>query len=110
MREQRPGRAAALGDGRSYHGRKTMTHVFRISKGPVVGDILASVESCEAFARDHGPGRYHVDEHSLNPFPGRKVSARSWGTVIHQSNGRIALKPYFYGDHYAVKLPIISNV
>jgi hypothetical protein len=87
-----------------------MTHVYRISKGPNVGDILDSIESLEAFARDHGPGRYHVDEHSLNPFPGRKVSARAWGTIIHQPNGRIALKPYFYGDHYAVVIPDISKL
>jgi hypothetical protein len=55
-----------------------MTCCFRISKGPVVGDILDSIEAVETFARDHGPGRYDVDEHSLDPFPGTKVSARAW--------------------------------
>ena len=39
---------------------------------PDVGDILDSIESLEAFARDHGPGRYDVDEHSLDPFPGQR--------------------------------------
>jgi hypothetical protein len=49
-----------------------MTDVYRISKGPDVGNILDSIESLEAFARDHGPGRYDVDQHSLDPFPGIK--------------------------------------
>jgi hypothetical protein len=30
-------------------------------------------------ARDHGPIRYDVDEHSVDQFPGTKVSGRSWG-------------------------------
>jgi hypothetical protein len=34
-----------------------MNHIYRVSKGPEVGDILDSIESLEAFARDHGPGR-----------------------------------------------------
>ena len=87
-----------------------MPHIHRISKGPNVGDILDSIESLEAFARNHGPGRYDVDEHSLDPFPGTTVSARAWGTVIHQPNGRIVVKPYFFGDHYAVELPETSIV
>ncbi len=70
-----------------------MTHVYRISKGPDVGDILDSIESLEAFARNHGPGRYDVDEHSLDPFPGTKVSARSWGKVIHHKDGQVVLDP-----------------
>jgi hypothetical protein len=43
---------------------ETMTRVYRISEGPDVGDILDSVEALQASARDHGPGRYDVDEHS----------------------------------------------
>jgi hypothetical protein len=61
-----------------------MTHVFRISKGPDVGDLLDSVESLEAFPRDHGSGRSDVDEHSLDPFPGTKVSASERGKAIHR--------------------------
>ena len=87
-----------------------MTHIYRISKGPGIGDILDSIESLETLAPDHGPGRYHVDEHSLDPFPGTRVSARAWGTVIHQPDGRIAVKPYFFGDHYAIVLPATSNL
>jgi hypothetical protein len=49
-------------------------------------------------------------EQSLTPATGTKVSARVWGTVIHQPDGRVASKPYFYGDHYAVNLPNISKV
>jgi hypothetical protein len=64
-----------------------MTRCFRISKGPDVGDILDSVEALRVFARDHGPGRYDVDEHSLDTFPGSSVSARAWGKVIHYQDG-----------------------
>jgi hypothetical protein len=83
---------------------KTMARRLRIARGPDVGDILDSIESLEAFARNHGPGRYDVDEHSLDPFPGSKVSARAWGTVIHQPDGRIAVKPYFFGDNFAAHI------
>jgi hypothetical protein len=71
-----------------------MTHVYRISKVHDVGALINSIEAVESFARQHGRGRYHLDEHSLEPFPGTKVSAREWGTVVHQPDGRVALKPY----------------
>jgi hypothetical protein len=48
-----------------------------------IGDVVDSVEALPAFARDRGLGRYDVDEHSLDPFPGSNVSARAWGKVIH---------------------------
>jgi hypothetical protein len=70
-----------------------MTHIYRISKGPNVGDIIDSVESLEAFARDHGPGRYDVDEHAIDPFPGTKVSARAWIKVIYHPGGQVVLDP-----------------
>ena len=70
-----------------------MTRGFRISKCPDVGDILDSVEALTAVARDHGPGRYDVDERSLDPFPGTKVSARAWGQVIHHKDGQVVLDP-----------------
>jgi hypothetical protein len=38
-----------------------MSRIYRISKGPDVHDILDSIESLEAFARNHGPGRYDVE-------------------------------------------------
>jgi hypothetical protein len=44
---------------------KTMASRLRIATGPNVGEILDSIESLEAFARDRGPGRYNVDKHSL---------------------------------------------
>jgi hypothetical protein len=52
-----------------------MTTVYRITESPQVGDVVDSTEALEAFARAHGPGRYHVDEHSLEPFEGTKVVA-----------------------------------
>jgi hypothetical protein len=41
------------------------------------------------------PGRIgiRVDEHSLDPFPGTKVSARAWGNVIHHKDGEVVLDP-----------------
>jgi hypothetical protein len=40
-----------------------------------MGAFVDSVESLEAFARDHGPGRYDVDEHSLDVFPSSNRAA-----------------------------------
>ena len=71
-----------------------MTHVYRISNGSDVGELVDSVEGLERFERAHGPGRYDVDEHSLDPFPGSNTTARGWGKVIHQPDGRVALKPF----------------
>jgi hypothetical protein len=47
------------------------------------------------FAREHGPGRYDVDEHSLDPFPGSNVTAGAWGKVMHDKDGQV--------DHLAGK-------
>jgi len=27
------------------------------------------------------------------------------GVIVHQPDGRIAVKPFFFGDHYALVLP-----
>ena len=70
-----------------------MAILFRITKGPDGGDILDSIKALEAFARENGPGRYDVDEHSLDPFPGSKVSSRAWGKVIHHPDGQVVLDP-----------------
>jgi hypothetical protein len=67
-----------------------MTHVYRISKGPDVGDILDSIESLELFARDHGPGRYHVDEIIADPLPSGN-SYRRWGVVIAKQDGTVSV-------------------
>jgi hypothetical protein len=77
--------------------------VYRITKSTGVGEIVDSVESLVTFARDHGPGRYDVDERSLDPFEGSNAKARAWGTVIHQPDGRVALNPFFFGDHVPVE-------
>jgi hypothetical protein len=74
---------------------------------PDVGAIVDSEERLELFARQHGQGRYQVDEHRSDPFPKSNCSARAWGTVIHQPDGRIALKPFFYGDHVACIVPTL---
>jgi hypothetical protein len=41
-----------------------------------------SIEALEAFARDHSPGCFDVDEQSLEAFDGSNAKARAWGTVI----------------------------
>jgi hypothetical protein len=66
---------------------------FGVFQGSEVGDIVYSVESLEWFAREHGPDRYDVDEHSLDPFPGTKVTARAWGNVIHHQDGQVVMDP-----------------
>jgi hypothetical protein len=80
-----------------------MTHIYRITRSSDVGALVDSVEALEAFARELGPGCYTVDEHSLDSFEGSNAKARGWGTIIHQPDGRIALKPFFFGYHYAVQ-------
>ena len=72
---------------------ETVTHIYRTTKSPEVGDIVDSVEALESFAREHGPGRYDVDEHALHPFPGTKVTARAWGRVIHYQDGYVVKDP-----------------
>jgi hypothetical protein len=70
-----------------------MTNIHRSSKGPSIGGMLYWIESLERFGRHHGQGRYHVDEHSLDPFPGTEVSASAWGKVIHHKDGQVVLDP-----------------
>jgi hypothetical protein len=70
-----------------------MNHRYRISKDRDVGDIADSGSALQAFARDHGPGRYDGDEHALSPFPETKVSARAWGKVSHHQDGQVVLDP-----------------
>jgi hypothetical protein len=72
---------------------KPLPHIYCITKSPEVGDIIDSVEALKSFAREHGPGRYDLDEHSSDPFPGTKVSPRSWGKVIHYEDGYVAMDP-----------------
>jgi hypothetical protein len=67
---------------------------LRISIGPDVGDVVDSVESIEAFAPQHGPGRYDVDEHAADPFPGSLHVARAWGHVIHRQDGSVVTEPH----------------
>jgi hypothetical protein len=66
---------------------------YRFSRCPVVREILGSIEYLEPFALEHVPGRYDVDQHSLDPFPGTKVSSRAWGKVIHHQDGQVVLDP-----------------
>jgi len=67
--------------------------LFSYLLGPDVGDILDSIEALPAFAREHGPGPYDVDEHALGPFRRSQVSARAWGKVIHHQDGQVVLDP-----------------
>ena len=69
---------------------ETMTHVYRVSKGPNVGDLLGSIESLVASARDHGPGRFHVDQISSDPLPSGHTSRR-WGVVIAKTDGTVSV-------------------
>jgi hypothetical protein len=66
---------------------------FCISKGSRVDDSLDSTQSLETFARDHGPGRYDVDERSLESFLSSDHVARDWGHVIRRQEGQIVVDP-----------------
>jgi hypothetical protein len=76
-----------------------MSTVYRVTKVLDVSQLVDSIEAVEAFARRHGPGRYIVDEHASEPFPTTRYATRAWGTVIHQPDGQVNLKPFFDGDH-----------
>jgi hypothetical protein len=78
-----------------------MAHVYRITKGAEIGQLVESREALVAFGRENGPGLYQVDEHSALPFHGSKATARACGTVIHQPDGQVTFKPFFFGNHYA---------
>ena len=54
----------------------TMPSIYRVSRSgqqPITD--VDTVEAVEAVVRARGPGRYDVDEHSLDPFPGTHVFA-----------------------------------
>ncbi len=70
-----------------------MPHIYSIAKSPEVGDIVDSVDALQSFAREHGPGRYEVDEHSRDLFPGTKVTPRAWGKVIHHKDWQVVMDP-----------------
>jgi hypothetical protein len=70
-----------------------MPHIYRITKSLEVGELIDSVDALKSFARQHGPGGYDVDEHSLDPSPETKVTPRAWGKVIRHEDGHVAMDP-----------------
>jgi hypothetical protein len=69
-----------------------MTHVYRISKGPDIGEIADTIEDLELLARQYGLGQYHVNEISSDPMTGGHTS-RKWGTVIVAPDGTVIFDP-----------------
>ena len=67
-----------------------MPSVYRISKGSGAGGLVDSVEAIEDFARQHGPGKYHVDEVGSDPLASGHTS-RKWGTVIVTPDGTVVI-------------------
>jgi hypothetical protein len=74
-----------------------MSRVYRVSKSQEVGEVVASIKAAESFACENGPGRYSIDEHAADPFPGSKSTARGWGSVIHHCDGQVMLDPIPWG-------------
>jgi hypothetical protein len=70
-----------------------MPQIYRITKGPYPGELVDSIGALEAFALQYGPGRVDVDEQSLDPFPGTKVTCKAWGNAIHHQDGQVVLDP-----------------
>jgi hypothetical protein len=66
---------------------------LRIVRGPDIRYILDSIGSLDPFAREHGPGRYDVDEHSLDPFPGTNCPQGRCGKVTGHQDGQVVLDP-----------------
>jgi hypothetical protein len=62
------------------YGDHSMVRVYRVSKGQEVGEVVDTIKAVEAFARDNGPGRYHVDKIRSDALPSGHT-ARRWGVV-----------------------------
>ena len=69
-----------------------MPHIYRITNGPDLGDIVQAVDDLKAFARAHGPGCYHIDEITSDPLPSGHTSRR-WGLAISHPDGSVELEP-----------------
>jgi len=56
--------------------------------------VFGGVDELTEAGREHGPGRYHVDEFAA---AGETLASghtcRQWGTIIHQADGTIIPKP-----------------
>jgi hypothetical protein len=68
-----------------------MTDTHEISRTHGMGEFVDSIESLDLIARAQGSERYDIAEHSLEPFPGTKVSARAWGKVIYHQDGQVVI-------------------
>lgn len=67
--------------------------VFRIVNRD--GEMLADADSLDGVTepvRNAPPGRYHIDEISVEPLPSGHT-ARSCGFAIHHDDGRVILDP-----------------
>jgi hypothetical protein len=80
--------------------------MFRISDSADcwVADVY-TVEQIGATVQSVMRGHYLVEEIGAddNPVPSSHRS-RAWGTAIHQPDGRVALRPFFYCDYVASPL------
>jgi hypothetical protein len=67
--------------------------MFRISKG-AAGPIINvnTLDEIEPVIRRAEPGRYHIEELPLKPFPSGHTSRR-WGVVIKRADGSIGIEP-----------------
>ena len=61
----------------------------------LMAPFVDSVESLDEFASHNGPGDYDFAEHSLDPFPGSKVSARTWGKRSIVKTARSSSTQYY---------------
>jgi hypothetical protein len=69
--------------------------MYRISQNgqePIID--VAQVQAIGPALRLSPPGRYHVDEHSADPFRGSKHVARAWGRVIHRQDGTVVTEAH----------------
>jgi hypothetical protein len=68
------------------------SHSFHISNDAHIDGVVQTIEAIGAFARDHGPGRYVVNEHYPDPLQDSFNSSKVWGEVIHHLDGKIAIR------------------
>ena len=77
--------------------------IYRMVRTHPAEDVLPLVfggpSELVATAREHGPGRYTVDEFaSAGELFSSGHTSRQWGVIIHRPDGTVASEPYPWAD------------
>jgi hypothetical protein len=64
---------------------------YHISNEAHVGGIVQTIDAIGAFARDHGPGCYVVNQHFPDPLHDSVELSKAWGKAIHHPDGKVVI-------------------